>query len=108
MTVYPVILAGGSGTRLWPMSRESWPKQFLPLLGTLSPFQATLKRVRAIEGARPATVIASAEHRFLVKDQVAEAGESLHALYLEPCGRSTAPAVALAAYELVKDDPEAV
>jgi len=108
MTVYPVILAGGCGTRLWPMSRESWPKQFLPLLGELSPFQATLKRVRAIEGAKPATVVASAEHRFLVKEQVAQSAESLHALYLEPCGRSTAPAVALAAYDLVQEDPEAV
>jgi mannose-1-phosphate guanylyltransferase/mannose-6-phosphate isomerase len=108
MTVYPVILAGGSGTRLWPMSRESWPKQFLPLLGELSPFQATLERLRGIEGCKAATVIASAEHRFLVKDQLAQRGETVHALYLEPCGRSTAPAVTLAAYELLEEDPEAV
>ena len=108
MTVYPVILAGGSGTRLWPMSRESWPKQFLPLLGEASPFQATLERLQAIEGCKPATIIASAEHRFLVKDQVAQCGAAMHALYLEPCGRSTAPAVALAAYELLKEDPEAI
>jgi mannose-1-phosphate guanylyltransferase/mannose-6-phosphate isomerase len=114
MTVYPVILAGGSGTRLWPMSRESWPKQFLPLLESgspkrpVSPFQATLERVRAIEGARRPIVVASAEHRFIVKEQVKAAGDSLQALYLEPCGRSTAPAVAVAAYALAASDPDAV
>jgi mannose-1-phosphate guanylyltransferase/mannose-6-phosphate isomerase len=107
MNLYPVILAGGSGTRLWPMSRESWPKQFLPLLGERSPFQATLERIRAIEGIQPAIVVASAEHRFLVRDQVKALGESLRALYLEPCGRSTAPAIAIAACELAARDPEA-
>ena len=108
MTLYPVILAGGSGTRLWPMSRESWPKQFLPVLDDASPFQATLKRLRAVDGARPATVIAAGEHRFLVRDQVKAIGETLQAVYLEPCGRSTAPAIALAAYELLQLDSDAL
>ena len=108
MSLYPVILAGGSGTRLWPMSRESYPKQYLPLLDGTSPFQATLKRVEAAQGARPTTIVAGAEQRFLIIDQVKQAGASMKTLWLEPCGRSTAPAVAIVANELVREDPDAV
>ncbi|HUP30754.1 MAG TPA: mannose-1-phosphate guanylyltransferase/mannose-6-phosphate isomerase, partial [Usitatibacter sp.] len=107
MTLHPVILAGGSGTRLWPLSRESHPKQFLPLLGGKSPFQATLARLQSVGGVQPATIVASAEHRFLVSDQAREAGRSLRATFLEPCGRSTAPAVAVVAYDLLRQDPDA-
>jgi mannose-1-phosphate guanylyltransferase/mannose-6-phosphate isomerase len=108
MNLHPLILAGGSGTRLWPMSREAYPKQFLELLDGASPFQATLARLQALGRVQPATVVASQDHRFLVADQVRAAGHALRALYLEPCGRSTAPALAVVAYELVRDDPDAV
>src|SRR5436190_10390484 len=108
MKLYPVILAGGCGTRLWPMSRESYPKQFLPLLGDRSPFQATLERCREIGAVEAPTIVANAEHRFLVQDQAKSIGQALRRLYLEPFGRSTAPAIALVAYELFKEDPQAL
>lgn len=107
MSLYPVILAGGAGSRLWPMSRESCPKQFLPLLDGKSPFQATIDRLEALR-AQPATIVTSVEYRFLVADQLKRAGKALGAQYLEPFGRSTAPAIALVAYDLVRDDPDAV
>jgi mannose-1-phosphate guanylyltransferase/mannose-6-phosphate isomerase len=108
MTLHPVILAGGSGTRLWPMSREAFPKQFLQILEGASPFQATLERLAGIGGVQAPTVVASEEHRFVVADQAKACGQALRKLYLEPCGRSTAPAIALVAHELAKADPEAI
>src|SRR5437868_5702041 len=108
MTLHPVILAGGSGTRLWPMSRESYPKQFLPLFDQRSPFQETLARLNGFDNAQPATVVASLDHRFLVQDQVRATGRALRALFLEPCGRSTAPAIAVVAHELTQADPDAM
>ena len=108
MNLYPVILAGGSGSRLWPMSRESFPKQFLPLLDGKSPFQATLDRCVALGRVEPGTVVVNQEHRFLAADQAKACGRALKRLYIEPVGRSTAPAVALVAHELVADDPQAL
>src|SRR3954469_19124620 len=90
--LYPVILSGGSGTRLWPMSREALPKQFLPLLDGASPFAATLRRARAIAGVKAPIVVANQDHRSLALDQLRETGESPLAVYAEPCGRNTAPA----------------
>ena len=108
MRLHPVILAGGSGTRLWPMSRESFPKQFLPLLDSRSPFQATLDRCAGLGRIEPATVVVNQEHRFLTADQAKSAGRALKRVLIEPVGRSTAPAIALVAHDLVAEDPDAL
>jgi mannose-1-phosphate guanylyltransferase/mannose-6-phosphate isomerase len=108
MKLHPIILAGGSGTRLWPMSRESYPKQFLPLLEGKSPFQATLDRCAALGRVQPATVVVNEEHRFLTAAQAQASGRALKRIYVEPVGRSTAPAIALVAHELVAEDPQAL
>jgi mannose-1-phosphate guanylyltransferase/mannose-6-phosphate isomerase len=93
----PVILSGGSGTRLWPLSRESHPKQFLPLLGERSLLQMTWLRLRGLPGADAPLVVANEEHRFMVAEQLREIGVTPSALILEPVGRNTAPAIAVAA-----------
>jgi mannose-1-phosphate guanylyltransferase/mannose-6-phosphate isomerase len=106
MKIHPVVLAGGSGTRLWPMSREALPKQFLPLFDDTTPFQATLARLP--QETQPVTIVTHADHRFLVRDQAKAAGSALRAIYLEPAGRSTAPALAVVACDIAKEDPGAV
>jgi mannose-1-phosphate guanylyltransferase/mannose-6-phosphate isomerase len=97
----PVILAGGSGTRLWPLSRKFYPKQFLTLAGKDTMLQATLKRLEGMEGLKPPLAVCNEEHRFLVAEQLLEIGVKA-AILLEPVGRNTAPAVALAALEIQK------
>lgn len=92
-----VILAGGSGTRLWPLSREKYPKQFIPLLGAKSLFQGTVERVRPVVGD-DVLVVTTEDSRFLVSDQLAELGlDPKGRVLCEPAGRNTAPAVGLAA-----------
>lgn len=103
----PVILSGGSGSRLWPLSRRAYPKQFLPLLGERSMFQETLMRLPAHK-AEPPMIIANDQHRFIVKEQLEVIGRTPRSILLEPFGRNTAPAVALAAIEIAREDPEAV
>jgi mannose-1-phosphate guanylyltransferase / mannose-6-phosphate isomerase len=98
----PVILSGGSGTRLWPLSRESYPKQFLPLVGELTMLQATWKRVAGI-AELPPIVVANEEHRFVVAEQLQQVQAGPQAIVLEPFGRNTAPAIALAALEATRD-----
>ncbi|HEX7387961.1 MAG TPA: mannose-1-phosphate guanylyltransferase/mannose-6-phosphate isomerase [Castellaniella sp.] len=95
--VLPVILAGGSGTRLWPLSREHQPKQFLPLLGKETMLQQTLRRLDGLACAAP-IVICNEQHRFLAAEQLRQMGAQATIL-LEPAGRNTAPAIALAALQ---------
>ena len=102
MTTCAVILAGGSGTRLWPLSRASHPKQFLALNGEDTMLQATVKRLVDLKVDSIVT-ICNEEHRFFVAEQLRQV-DRLGSIILEPVGRNTAPAVALAAM-LVKDDP---
>ncbi len=101
MTLVPVLLSGGSGTRLWPLSREAYPKQFLPLVGTHTLLQDTWLRLNGLEAAAP-LVVANEEHRFIVAEQLREAGCVPAALLLEPVGRNTAPAIAVAALEALR------
>ncbi len=102
----PVLLSGGSGTRLWPLSREAYPKQFLPLASDDTMLQATWKRVAAIADAAP-IVVAGEDHRFLVAEQLRQIGAPTPAIMLEPLGRNTAPAIAAAALQALAggDDP---
>jgi len=107
-TIYPVILSGGSGSRLWPMSRSKFPKQFLPMLGAKSLFIQTLERVGPAYGFGAPLVVANEHHRFMVNEQAAKAGIELEAVVLEPVGRNTAPAVAVAALKVAELDPDAL
>ncbi|MEQ8829463.1 MAG: mannose-1-phosphate guanylyltransferase/mannose-6-phosphate isomerase [Alphaproteobacteria bacterium] len=94
----PVILSGGSGTRLWPLSRRTYPKQLLALVGEGSLLQQAVQRLAGTEGRAAPIIIANDDHRFLVRQQLAEIGVTPEALILEPVGRNTAPAVALACH----------
>ncbi len=107
-TIFPVILCGGSGSRLWPMSRQLLPKQFLPLVSERTMLQETVARLRGLSGAGPPTVVSNGEHRFLVAEQLRAIGAPPRKQILEPVGRNTAPAVAVAALALEKSDPDAV
>jgi mannose-1-phosphate guanylyltransferase/mannose-6-phosphate isomerase len=93
----PVILAGGSGTRLWPLSREAWPKQFLKIGGEHTLLQNTVLRARRLDKATPPVVICGDAHRFIVAEQLREIGSEGATIILEPQGRNTAPAAAIAA-----------
>ncbi|MBL0734973.1 mannose-1-phosphate guanylyltransferase/mannose-6-phosphate isomerase, partial [Stenotrophomonas maltophilia] len=105
--IVPVILSGGSGTRLWPLSREAYPKQFLPLVGDDTMLQATWKRVASIAGAAP-IVVANQEHRFMAAEQLRECKVLPQALILEPVGRNTAPAIAIAAMQALAGGDDAL
>ena len=110
--IIPVVMAGGSGTRLWPLSRKMFPKQFLPLMSELSMFQETLGRLNAnldqnnnLTIARP-IVVCNEEHRFIVAEQLRKTKDQAHSILLEPVGRNTAPAVALAALDSLAQDED--
>ena len=97
--IVPVLLSGGSGTRLWPLSRETHPKQFQPLVGEGSLLQATWRRIEGLPGIAAPIVVANEEHRFMVAEQLRQLRVSPAALLLEPVGRNTAPAIAVAALQ---------
>ncbi len=105
--ILPVILSGGSGTRLWPLSREAYPKQFLALAGEQTMLQATWQRVEPIAGRAP-LVVANEEHRFVAAEQLQQLGVVPQAILLEPVGRNTAPAIAVAALEATLEDGDPV
>ena len=107
MLIQPVILSGGSGTRLWPLSREQHPKQLLPLAGELSLLQETACRLDGFAGevAAAPLVVCNEEYRFITAEQLRAAGRPAKALILEPAGRNTAPALTLAALAEAESDP---
>ncbi len=104
--IYPVILCGGSGTRLWPLSRKSYPKQFARLTGQESLFQASARRLSGA-GFAPPIILTNSDFRFIVAEQLAELGISPAVILIEPEGRNTAPAVLAATLWLAETDPDA-
>ncbi|MGD9308537.1 MAG: mannose-1-phosphate guanylyltransferase/mannose-6-phosphate isomerase [Desulfosarcina sp.] len=105
--IQPVILAGGSGTRLWPLSRALYPKQLIRLVDQHTMLQNTLLRLKGMEGVANPTVICNDEYRFMVAEQLRQIDTSAEAIILEPVGRNTAPALAVAALRSMEigDDP---
>ena len=102
MKIIPVVLSGGSGTRLWPLSRKQYPKQYLPLAEKQTMLQATLQRLKGIENLADPIIICNEEHRFLVAEQLHNIGIKNPIILLEPEGKNTAPAVAAAAHYIIK------
>lgn len=103
----PVIISGGTGTRLWPLSRKNKPKQFLSLFGEMSLFQNTLTRLNGLNTVANPIIVCNTEHRFMVAEQLQAIELSAQHIILEPCARNTAPAIALAAIKALEngDDP---
>ncbi len=109
MLIQPIVLSGGSGTRLWPLSREKYPKQLLPLIGEDSLLQATVRRVEGIPGVEltPPMVVCNEEYRFVIAEQLRLMGKP-GTIVLEPAGRNTAPALTLAALSAMKTEADPV
>jgi mannose-1-phosphate guanylyltransferase / mannose-6-phosphate isomerase len=105
--ITPVLLCGGSGTRLWPLSRKSYPKQFVPLVGETTLFQAAVQRLSGPGYARP-LVITNSDFRFIVADELTAIGVTPAAILIEPAARNTAPAVLASALHLAATDPDAL
>lgn len=106
--IVPVLLSGGTGSRLWPLSRETYPKQLLSLLGEKTLLQQTALRVIDPSMFGAMMVVANAEHRFAIAEQLRSVGVTDPTLVLEPLGKNTAPAIAIAALVAVESDPDAV
>lgn len=107
MVITPVLLAGGSGTRLWPVSRKSFPKQFAPLVGRETLFQASARRLSGPRYGAP-VVMTNADFRFVVAEQLGKIGVRPAGILIEPAGRNTAPAILAAALTVARDDPQAL
>lgn len=105
--ILPVIIAGGSGSRLWPLSRALYPKQFLKLNGSGTMLQNTVTRLEGLDCTDP-ILICNEEHRFIAAEQLRQLGELNHNIILEPAGRNTAPAIALAAFSAVSQGQDPV
>lgn len=108
MNIYPVILCGGNGTRLWPMSRKGYPKQFLKLIGDSTLLQQTALRLRGIAEVAAPLVVTGEDQRFLVAEQLRTIGVRPSSVMLEPVGRNTAPAIAVAALLAAQASPDAL
>lgn len=110
MRIVPLILSGGSGTRLWPVSRSLHPKQFLNLGGEGEPslLGATLRRLPEAADVAPPVVLSNNDHRFLVAHAASDVGIEPDQIFLEPVGRNTAPAIAVGAFHAIKSDPDAI
>lgn len=109
--ITPIILCGGSGTRLWPLSRKSYPKQFVPLVGDQTLFQASAKRLSGTHGAlkfSPPMVLTGSDFRFIVTEQLSAIGIDPGAILIEPDARNTGPAILAAAIHLSNEDPDAL
>ena len=104
MTIIPVILAGGSGTRLWPLSRKYHPKQFLPLAGKKSMLQETLLRLQGLDQLTNPVIVCNNDHRFIVAEQLLQIKIKNSTILLEPSGRNSAPAIAAAAINIIKNN----
>ena len=105
MPITPILLCGGSGTRLWPLSRKSYPKQFVPLVGQQTLFQASIDRLSGSAYNAP-LILTNSDFRFIVTEQLAEIDIDPGAILIEPEGRNTAPAILAAAFWLAKTDPD--
>ncbi|MBF0371714.1 MAG: mannose-1-phosphate guanylyltransferase/mannose-6-phosphate isomerase [Magnetococcales bacterium] len=106
--IIPVVLSGGAGTRLWPLSREDYPKQFLPIGGDVPLIQATIQRLEGLQDLGPPILVCNEAHRFLAAEQMRQLEISGGSILLEPVGRNTAPAVACAALHAKKHHPQAL
>jgi mannose-1-phosphate guanylyltransferase/mannose-6-phosphate isomerase len=108
MQIIPVILSGGSGTRLWPLSRKQYPKQYLPLVGDNTMLQETILRLNGLDNLADPIIVCNADHRFLVAEQCQQIDIKNPVILLEPVGRNTAPAIAAAALLSLKQTDDAV
>ncbi len=106
--ITPVVLSGGSGTRLWPLSRKAHPKQLLPLLNETSLLEDTINRLQGLDGVDKTVIICNEDYRFMVAEQARSSSLDTNAIILEPVGRNTAPAIALAAFNALGNDDNAV